>query len=443
MMKRIAAARLSRERVLRSPNATNANNVYYVNTSGSNTNNNANNAYGVSPDRMTDCAEQSGGSKPIIGAETPQICKELLSLPRIHRAANKNRRRRQRESDVPAIGSDPFSFDNLVRAVHSCTLGVGWKNSVMRWKIDLIPLCCKLERDLKNGRYRLSKYVIFEVFSPKRRTIRSLHFRDRAVQRAMCNAGLYHDLTRGNIYDNGACQNRKGTLFALDRMKVMLRRYYREHGSDGWVLRLDIRRFFDSIPHDRICEMVRRRVGNRRFADMVCDIIHSFGNGRGIGLGSQISQLLAVSYLSDLDHEIKEKMHIRCYSRYSDDIVLVHPDREYLERCYARIREWFDFLGLELNPKSTMHPLRHGIVYLKFRFVLTNTGRVICYESKESIKRERRKAFRMIRLYRNGKISLEAIKRSWESWASFAMHGGDGVARIIRLKHQIERALKI
>ena len=63
----------------------------------------------------------------------------------------------------------------------------------------------------------------------------------------MCNNGLYRDLTRGNIHDNGACQNGKGTTFTMDRLDCHLQRFWRKHGTDGWVLRLDIRRFFDSI----------------------------------------------------------------------------------------------------------------------------------------------------------------------------------------------------
>lgn len=441
-MKRLAAVKHSSCWWLRSPNVGNTNNVYYVSTSGASSNNNANNAYGFSLDCITELKyglEESNFRKE---KETSDSCKELQTLPHINHVVNKNRRRWSLDKIVsPTICADPFSFQNLLVAAHECSLGVLWKDSVMRWHRDRLHLCRKLEKELFMGRYKLSQYVTFDIVSPKRRTIRSLHFRDRVVQRAMCNNGLYADLTRSNIYDNGACQKHKGTRFTLDRMKVLLQRYYRENGADGWVLRLDVHKFFDSIPHDKLCEMVRQKVQNPKFVEMVCDIIRSFGNEKGIGLGSQVSQLLAISYLSDLDHEIKEKMKIRCYSRYSDDIVLIHPNKEYLQKCRQKIVERLSELGLELNPKSTLHHLRQGITYLKFRFILTPTGKVIYYITQNSVVRTRQRIMRLVRKYKEGKITIDEVRMSFNAWVSFALKGFKKY-RLIRLKRQIERTLK-
>lgn len=437
-MKRLAAEKTRlRFRWLRSPNTNNANNVYNVTASGASNNNNANNTNGVSLDRMMESFSGESKRRVIAPAETPKKCKEPQTLPRVHRGANRDRRRRRRESDVPAASSDIFSFASLFRAVRECARGVSWKNSVMKWKLDTAKLCKKLYDELHNGKYRLSPYVTFEVVSPKRRTIRSLLFRDRVVQRVMCFSGVYRDLTRANIYDNGACQQNRGTLFALDRLRVLLGRYYRKNGRNGWVLRLDIRKFFDSIPHDRLCAMVRRKVSDPVFAEMICDIVGTFGeNGRGIGLGSQISQLLAISYLSGLDHRIKEKMKIKCYVRYSDDMVLVHPDPEHLMRCFREIRGMLAELGLELNQKSTIHPLRQGIIFLKFRYIVTETGKVVCKPTRPMIVRARRRLMRMV----HKGVSREEIWTSFNSWAAFAMQGS-AYGQVIKLKKQLERAM--
>ena len=152
--------------------------------------------------------------------------------------------------------------------------------------------------------------------------------------------------------------------------------------------------------------------------DMVCNIIDSFGE-KGVGLGSQISQLLAISYLSALDHKIKEKLHIRHYIRYSDDMVLIHPDKQYLQTVRKEIKIALNELGLEFNPKSSLHKLEQGINFLKFKFILTNSGKVHVAPLKDKYMREKQKIRHMI----NKNVSISEIFKSFISWASFLMQG--------------------
>lgn len=63
---------------------------------------------------------------------------------------------------------------------------------------------------------------------------------------------------------------------------------------------------------------------------MVFRIIDSFDGEVGLGLGSQISQIMELLVLNDLDHYIKERLKIKYYIRYMDDFILIHPDKEYL-----------------------------------------------------------------------------------------------------------------
>lgn len=296
-----------------------------------------------------------------------------------------------------------LTFDGLLTAAHQCALGVKWKDSIATWvhPRNIALNCLKLMQELDAGTYRLGGYVVFDVKEPKRRTIRSPKFRDRVVQRAMCNAGLYDDLTRGNIYDNGACQNGKGTTFTMDRLECHLQRFWRKHGTDGWVLRLDIHKFFDSIPHDRLKEMTARKVRNPEFMARVDEIIDSFSDP-GIGLGSQISQLLAISYLSDLDHYIKETLGIKAYVRYSDDIVCIHESKDYLQKVWKDVEARIHELGLELNPKSTLHPLRHGVNFLKFKYLLTCTGRVVRILNRKNTARMRRRIQKLKKMATKG-----------------------------------------
>lgn len=69
-----------------------------------------------------------------------------------------------------------------------------------------------------------------------------------------------------------------------------------------------------------------------------------YEKGKGLPIGNMTSQILAIFYLNDLDHYIKEKIKIKYYIRYMDDFILIHPSKKYLKYC----QNLFD----ELNDKD-------------------------------------------------------------------------------------------
>ena len=106
---------------------------------------------------------------------------------------------------------------------------------------------------------------------------------------------------------------------------------------------------------------------------MVSDIIDSFEGDIGIGLGSQISQLLELAVLDDLDHFIKERLHIKYYLRYMDDFILIHEDKAYLQYCRKEIEKELTKIHLKLNRKTSLYPLKQGVKFLQWRFIFTES----------------------------------------------------------------------
>ena len=85
------------------------------------------------------------------------------------------------------------------------------------------------------------------------------------------------------------------------------------------------------------------------------------------------SQILAVTYLNELDHYIKEKIKIKYYIRYMDDGILLHNDKEYLKYCLKEIEKILNLYKLKLNPKKTkINNIKTGIDFLGFRFYIKN-----------------------------------------------------------------------
>lgn len=318
---------------------------------------------------------------------------------------------------------EAISFASLYQGFRKSKRNVMWKDSVAAYAMDALRNTVKLKAELEDGTYRISPYQVFTVYEPKTREIVATRFRDRQFQRSLCDALLYVEMTKGFIHDNCACQIGKGVDFALDRMDAHLHRYYRKHGPDGWVLRCDIRHFFPDTPHETAKQAVAKRVRDERARDKVFDIIDSFGGDRGIGLGSQVSQLIELAVLDDIDHYIKERLRIRHYVRYMDDFILIHEDRQTLEKARDEIRDRVERLGLQLNRKTQIFPLRHGIVFLKWHFYLTDTGKVVRKISRRSATKERRKLKKLAAKIRDGGMPAEYLWMSFQSWRANAQRG--------------------
>ncbi len=324
---------------------------------------------------------------------------------------------------------EAISFEQLwIGAKKSCR-NVMWKDSVVKFSLSLSREVHSLRKSLLDGSYKISPYQIFSIHEPKEREIVATRVRDRAFQRSLCDNILTPAITRSFIYDNCACHVGKGITFALDRMNHHLHKYYRESGCDGYVLQCDIHHFFPETPHDVAKAAVRKRVKDDMAYKYTVDIIDSFGSDRGIGLGSQVSQLIQLAVLDDLDHFIKEKLHIKHYIRYMDDFILIHEDKAYLQYCLNVIKEKLFEMGLTLNKKTCIYKLSQGIVFLKWRFILTRTGKVLRKLSKASSKRERSKLKKLIRKVSAGIMPLGKYNESYTCLNAYAKHGNTSGAR--------------
>lgn len=319
---------------------------------------------------------------------------------------------------------DYISFSNLYHGLKRSCRNVRWKTSVTQYEMNGLKNTAKLIRQIKSGEYQISKYQVFEIFEPKRRTIRATQIKDRQLQRSLCDNVLYNALTRSFIYDNCACQIGKGTLFAVNRLKTKLHQYYRsQRTADGYYLKCDIRHFFDSIRHDVAKAAVRKRVQSDDVCERVFDIIDSFDGKVGIGLGSQVSQLVALSVLDDMDHIIKEQLGIKGYIRYMDDFVLIHHDKQHLKNCLQVIREHLASIGLELNEKTSIQPLRHGLTFLHWRFYLSQTGAVCMTQAKDRVRRRHRHLSKMLAAVRAGALPVSAINDAIAGMIAHINHG--------------------
>lgn len=315
-----------------------------------------------------------------------------------------------------------FSFAHLYQAYRKCRRNVAWKASVQKY-IATAPLnVYQTYRRLMAGTYKSPGFFEFDIFERgKKRHIRSTIIGERVVQRCLCDNALVPMLHRTFIHDNGASMTEKGYSFAVRRLAQHLHEHYRKHGQNGYILLFDFSKFFDRVSHAVIERIIRRSFTDRRLIRIIGHFVRMFGPV-GLGLGSQISQVLALASANELDHAIKELLRIRASARYMDDGYLIHESKEYLQRCLSMIQEICNKLGITLNSRKTqIVKLAHGFTWLQIRVFLTSTGKIIKKMPHKSITKMRRKLKKLRRKLDAGKITREDVWTSWQSWRSHAM----------------------
>lgn len=393
-----------------------------MNTSGSLNNNNANNANGVAAD-CENC--------PFQVVERPKQYTSHKERPSyLHKGGNIT-------GDKGTSRGSPFicvrqifimsyeqviSFDSLYKGLKQSCRNIRWKDSTVGYEGNALKNTYRLRQSLLNGKYKIDKYQHFTIFEPKRREIVATRLKDRQFQRALCDNGFYEQITKSFITDNCACLRGRGVDYTLNRMTAHLRRYYNEHGCEGWVLKCDIHHYFQSIRHDVAKAAICKRVKDPMIAARGCEIVDSFGE-IGLGLGSQVSQLVALAVLDDLDHYIKERLRVKHYIRYMDDFVLVHPDKAFLQQCRAEIEKQLNTLGLQLNGKTALYPLRQGVKMLQWRFIVTDSGAIIRKMAKKKQGKQRRKLKKLFAKEQSGEYAEGTAHESLVSWLANAARG--------------------
>ena len=155
----------------------------------------------------------------------------------------------------------------------------------------------------------------------------------------------------------------------------------------------------------------------------ICNLFIDSTDGDGLPLGNQCSQVFALIYLNGLDHYITEELGCQYYGRYMDDFYLLSEDKEYLKDCLVKIKDYLHDLGLTLNDKTEIVPMKKGIRFLGFHSYLTDDGKVIrklTGDNKSQIKKRLRKYAKLVS---SSRMTLEEFYERYNSWKNHASHG--------------------
>lgn len=249
-----------------------------------------------------------------------------------------------------------ISIENLLAAWEEFLRGKRQRRDVVAFSLHLIDRIVALHKECALKSYRHGPYQSFIINDPKTRHIHKASVRDRLLHHAL-HRKLYPFFDRFFIHDSYSCRKEKGMHRALDRLREFARKVSRNDTRTAWVLQCDIRKFFASIDHAVLMQILRKYISDEDTLWLLGQIVDSFhteeNEGIGLPLGNLTSQLLVNVYMNEFDQFMKRSLREKYYIRYADDFVVLHHDRQHLEKLLPRISA---FLQTELQ--LSLHPLK-------------------------------------------------------------------------------------
>ena len=260
------------------------------------------------------------------------------------------------------------SIENLMLADAIAQHGKSKQYGVQRHSRNAVENIAKLHAMLVNKTYKTSPYTIFKVYEPKERDVFRLpYFPDRITHHAIMNV-LEPVFTASFTNDTYSCIKGKGIHAAANGVKTALK----DVPGTTYCLKLDIRKFYPSIDHDILKQLLRRKFKDQDLLWLLDEIIDS---SPGVPIGNYLSQYFANFYLTWFDHWIKEQKRVKHYFRYADDLVILAADKAYLHELLNEIKSYLETnLKLQVKGNWQVFPVAvRGIDFVGYRFYHTHT----------------------------------------------------------------------
>lgn len=318
------------------------------------------------------------------------------------------------------IYDEVTSLPGLFSAWNEFRKGKERKLDVQQFFLDLEANIISLYRIIRSGLYKHSNYISFFICDPKLRNIHKAEVTDRVLHHSIVR-NIEPFFEKSFIFDSYSSRDGKGTHRAIKRLKNFCLTLTKNKTRTAWALKCDVKKFFDSIDHEILLSLVRKKVKDAKLMDIIEEIVRSYNKepGKGIPLGNLTSQLFSNVYLSQFDHFVKRELRAKYYVRYADDFILLNDEKEQLEKLLPIINNFLETkLKLHLHPgKVFIRKIHQGIDFLGC--IVFPTHIILRTKTKRRIFRKikaRKKELEM------GKIDKKSFNQSLQSYFGILTH---------------------
>lgn len=262
------------------------------------------------------------------------------------------------------------------------------KKNLYRFEKNYYSNCNILVDKINNVKYTYSNYHIFTIIEKKMRLIMSSTLEDKIVNHVICNKILL-PLDKYLIDSNCATRIGRGTSYArklLDKYLVKIK----NKSNTFYILKFDFSKYFYNINHKVLLKKLSKYLNNEDLL-LIKDILNTtnhdyinntidklrintfYNKDTGLPIGNYTSQFLAVFYLNDLDHYIKEKLGCKYYIRYMDDGIIIDSNKERLKDILKILETIIkDEYLLEFNNKTKIYKSTEGFTFLGINYKVKN-----------------------------------------------------------------------
>lgn len=319
------------------------------------------------------------------------------------------------------IYDDAITLENIYRVWNIIKKTCKNRKAVFYFSLNLSTNLDYIYYQLKNKKYIPQKYRTFMIFEPKARLVMSQTIYDKLVNHFVANYYLIPHLEKSLIDSNVATRKEKGSKYAMELLKQYYNKLLINHkDQEIYCLKIDISKYFYSIDHETLLTMLKKKIKDKDVISLIEQIISEtnkeyinesikvynkkynidipfYRENKGLSIGAMTSQFLAIFYLNDLDHFIKEKLHHKYYIRYMDDILILSTDKAKLLSDWKIITKEIEKLKLRINNKSNIYKSSRGFSFLGYKYKVINNKLNISFNKKTyyRIKRKLRKLYKI------------------------------------------------
>ena len=307
--------------------------------------------------------------------------------------------------------------NNLYKAYRASIKGSKWKETTQKFMMNFLRYIFSIQEELLNRTLQNGPTEEFSLSERGRvRPITSIQIKDRIVRHALCDEVILPEVKKHIIYDNCASIKGRGISRQRFRFEVHLRKYYKLHGNEGWILFGDFSKFYDNIIHEIAKRELLKLFDDDEFIGWLLTLIfdgfkidvsymtdEEYANcmestfnkneyrkipkekltgekwmAKSVNIGDQLSQIVGIYYPYRIDNYVKYVMSQKFYGRYMDDWYVMNPDKQVLLNILDGIRTIANELGIHINEKKTrIVKISSTYKFLQIRYTLTKDGKII------------------------------------------------------------------